>query len=397
MSDRDFYARKLGITFRDFQHTCFDLVDRSAPKSFRLCLYYKTGAGKSITSLVSIALLGYVKALVIAPPSTTGDWEALGASLGVNVQVMSHAKFRAKDTKLSKTVPVIADEFHLFGRNTSVGWKKLDRLAQGLEAPMILCSATPNYHDAERCYCVQKILDPSSVKGGFLEFLYRHCVTSENPFGRTPNVIGFRNFANAEEYLKALPNVLHVPDDVQYTVNPVNLPVLQDDLLEDYGLNLRKNRIVASDMEKRWARLFYVYLDERGRLRNEILYELEALLNDPHGKVLLFCDSSVIAEATHQALVRNGYGSELLTGNTSSREKQAILDSFRSEDEGSPNILVGTATLATGTDGLDRLTHTLIIVNDTTDDAKRRQLIGRILPRGLRSYTTKYIIKLEPS
>ena len=35
------------------------------------------------------------------------------------------------------------------------------------------------------------------------------------------------------------------------------------------------------------------------------------------------------------------------------------------------------------TDGLDKMCDWLIILDDTEDDAMRRQLIGRIMPRGL--------------
>ena len=46
------------------------------------------------------------------------------------------------------------------------------------------------------------------------------------------------------------------------------------------------------------------------------------------------------------------------------------------------DVLVGTATLATGTDGMDKVCDQLIILDDTDDDALRRQLVGRIMPRG---------------
>ena len=49
---------------------------------------------------------------------------------------------------------------------------------------------------------------------------------------------------------------------------------------------------------------------------------------------------------------------------------------------GRRRILIGTASLATGLDGLDKVCDTLIIVDDTDDNSLRRQLVGRILPRG---------------
>ena len=69
-----------------------------------------------------------------------------------------------------------------------------------------------------------------------------------------------------------------------------------------------------------------------------------------------------------------------MTGTVSPKKGKAILDRFRA---GELDLLVGTATMRTGTDGLDRVCDTLIIIDDTDDDAARQQLIGRILPRGL--------------
>ena len=50
--------------------------------------------------------------------------------------------------------------------------------------------------------------------------------------------------------------------------------------------------------------------------------------------------------------------------------------------DGEIRVLIGTASLATGTDGIDKICNEMIIVDDTDDDALRRQLVGRILPRG---------------
>lgn len=368
----------LQVSFFDYQLEAFEAIETMADP-LRLCLFYKTGAGKSITSLSAIRLLGHTEVLVVAPPSTHKDWANLGTKMGVVVEAMSHAKFRQKDTRLSRSKPVIADEFHLFGRNTGLGWKKLDGLARGLNAPMILCSATPNYNDAERCYCVQKILDPHSVKGGFIEFIYRNCTTEQNPFGMTPIVTGFKEHESATEYLADLPGVMFVRDDAQYAIVEVPMQVPEDRELQVFGLSRRRGRIVSSLMEKRWASLYYSMLMPDDSLRIQVVAEIETLLRSANGKVLLFADSSTIAEATFRSLTTRGIRSELVTGKTSKQEKDRIIHEFRA---GACDVLVGTSTLATGTDGLDKVCHTLVIVHDTDDASLRRQLIGRILPRG---------------
>ena len=89
---------------------------------------------------------------------------------------------------------MIADEFHLFGGQKGMGWKKMDSLARHLQAPLVLASATPNYNDAERCYCIQHVLDPLSCRGGYLQFIYQNCETEQNPFGMEPKVTGFLHY-----------------------------------------------------------------------------------------------------------------------------------------------------------------------------------------------------------
>ena len=126
----------------------------------RLCVYYPTGTGKTGISLIAMHLRGHEEVLVIAPPSTQEKWAEDAGKLGMKIQLMSHAKFRMKNTQLSRTTPIIVDEFHMLGGHTGQGWVKLDRLARGLKAPLIINSATPNYNDAERVYCVAHILDP---------------------------------------------------------------------------------------------------------------------------------------------------------------------------------------------------------------------------------------------
>jgi superfamily II DNA or RNA helicase len=67
-------------------------------------------------------------------------------------------------------------------------------------------------------------------------------------------------------------------------------------------------------------------------------------------------------------------------GKTSHKVKNALMDRFT---EGAFDVFVGTATMATGSDGIDKVCDLLIILDDTDDEALRRQLIGRILPRGI--------------
>lgn len=385
----DALARKQGYTWFDYQLDCFEQVTeddlRFKPGEANLsryCLYYKTGAGKSITALVMLALIGEIRAVVIAPPSTHDTWVEQGAAVNIKVTAMSHAKFRDKGTKLERDVAVIADEMHLFGKNTGKGWMKLDVLARHLQAPLIMASATPNYNDAHRVYCIQHVLNPDSVKGGFLEFLYKNCQTEQDPFSQTPKVLGFLHHPDAAAYLAALPGVFYLPDDLVYQIQDIPIAEKIPQEFESFGYNRRKRKIVASQIEDKHDRIALSLLNEDGYAENDVLDRVLDVLDDAVESVLIFCAHSTVAEGlsktlTSQRPIPVPHG--LVTGDTSTKKKQLIIDEFRS---GAIDVLIGTASLATGTDGLDKVCDTLLIVDDTEDDALRRQLIGRIMPRG---------------
>jgi superfamily II DNA or RNA helicase len=85
----------------------------------------------------------------------------------------------------------------------------------------------------------------------------------------------------------------------------------------------------------------------------------------------------------------------LITGRTPKPTKELLLQAVL---DGRVRVLVGTASLATGTDGLDRVIDTLLIVDDTSDDSLRRQLVGRVLPRGTYvAKVAKKILRLVPA
>jgi hypothetical protein len=359
----------------------------------RACLYFKTGAGKSLTAILGLKVLGWGKALVIAPPSTHHQWVTVGQVHDVELEVMSHAKFRMKDTKLSRSVPIIADEFHLFGGQKGQGWKKLDTLARHLQAPLFLLSATPNYNDAERCYCVQHILDPGSCSGGYLQFLYTHCVTEQNPFGMEPRVLGFHKYPSAVEFLAAMPGVFHLPDDLVYSIEEVDYYEDLDPCLENYGYNSRDHKMVGSIIEMRHTMRYQGLVNEHKRIKQGVMATVVEHIQQSN-PILIYSNHSSIAEALAYTLDDEGFKYAVVTGDTPKIKKQAIIGEFL---RGEHSILIGTATLATGTDGMDRVCDTLLILDDTDDDALRRQLIGRIMPRGdFVSIVDKRVVRMNP-
>ena len=345
----------------------------------RFCLYHRTGSGKTITALTMMALDDVQNVLVIAPPITHDKWVSEGEKIGLTVTPISHAKFRQKNYKVSRTEAIICDEFHLLGGHQGQGWKKFDRLAGLLQSPLILASATPNYNDAERVYCIQHALDPDSCRGGYLAFLYAHCITVQNPYSQTPLVERLRNFDTAAEYLDSLPYTHYLPDE--FVLEPEDIPISpwESEYLDTWGLDSRRNRMIASQMEERHARTRRNYIDISGELHHRIHLKLLDIIKDSKTPVLVFAASKEIAEAAYDSLFPVfPENIILLTGNSSTALKQDKIALFR---KGDVPVLIGTAAMATGTDGLDTMCDTLIILHDTDDDSLRKQIIGRITPR----------------
>lgn len=382
---------KMGVPLFDYQREFAEAVQQQQQPA-RALLFYKTGAGKSLTSLLGMLVLGFSEVVVVAPPSTHQQWELLGQQLGVTVTTMSHARFRMKDTRLSRHTPLIADEFHLFGGQKGVGWKKMDQLARHLQAPLFLLSATPNYNDAERCYCIQHVLDPLSCRGGYLQFIYANCTTEQNPFGMEPKVTGFLQHKDAAHYLSSLPGVFYIPDDLVYDIIDIgyreNLPAE----LWQYGYDARRHRMVASIIEMAHTTRLQGLVDEDGYIYRPILDDIKTHTCEP---VLIYCNHATVAAAVARSFNRDGQDFGLITGETTKSMKDMILREFK---QGKHPVLIGTASLATGTDGLDRMCHRLVILDDTDDDALRRQLIGRIMPRGdYVSVADKRVFRFVPS
>lgn len=362
----------------------------------RRCLYYKTGAGKSVTALAQMYLWEQDEVLVVTPPSTFDSWTELGEKFEIKVECMSHAKFRMPGTKVNRDRAIIADEMHMFGGHDGKGWQKLDRIARHLQAPMVLASATPNYNDAERVYCVKHILDPHGTKGGYLEFLYAHCTTEQNPYGMYPNVTGFHQFKDAEDFLASLPGVDYLPDDLVYKIETRLISSSVPFILDEFGVNQRKQRLIASSMEEKHAKVDHDLLHDDGSARVTVMDEIyRALQFSPTGSLLIFAAHSTVAHGIAKKFLDTGFPVPfaLIDGDVSTKNKNVLLEAFR---QGDYRVLIGTASLATGTDGLDKVCDTLLIVDDTEDDSLRRQLIGRIMPRGARTnLNSKRVIRLE--
>jgi superfamily II DNA or RNA helicase len=389
VSELEQYARAFGIkAFYPHQVEAFESVLEQGLN--RACLYYPTGKGKTKTALVMMALLGQRELLVIAPPSTHMDWVAEGISIGIAVRCISHAKFRQPKYNVPNAdTAIIVDEFHLLGGRGSDGWKKFDRrIAPHLRAPFIICSATPSYNDAERVYCVHHVLDPQDAAGGYAQYQLEHCLL-EVAYRGLPNVVGFKDYGSAAEFLEALPGVYYMEDTTTFHIEDTLHTVPIPDEWTEYNFDSRTGLLMHSLMTRRisWQKLHYLADDDSLRLE---VYDwlLKYIPTEP---TLIYCDKTTIAGPVAEAL-EGRFDVELLTGKTTAKRKAEIINDFRA---GRTEVLVATATLATGTDGLDKVCDRLLIVQDTQDDSLRRQLVGRILPRGDADDSDKEFYRLQ--
>ena len=340
--------------------------------SQRLLLFFPTGEGKSKTSLALVSAAGYDEAIVIAPPGVHASWEADAKALGMKLRLDSVQKFRMSETKYPAGVPWIVDEFHKMGGHGAQGFKKLNRMSRKITTPMILCSATPNYNDYERCFCADVLLDDNPIRD-YGTWIYKNCETEVNRFGYYPIITGLLNYDSPAEYLYSQPWTAYVEDRAVWRSEILDLETPDYSVFERYGLLVRENRIVASLMEKSHARVRLQLIDDDGFIRPEVLSKVLDTISDK--KWIIFCAHSRVAEALSLSL---GESAVLLTGETANKE--VVKKKFLETDV----HLIATSALAEGIDGLDKVCQSMLILDDIVgDDAKRRQLIGRILPRGL--------------
>jgi superfamily II DNA or RNA helicase len=386
---RDGLAAAFEIDWFPYQLEALDGEQNTDPIELRACLYFATGKGKTYTALAMLYQAGVKRATVVAPPKTHAKWQYDAALIGMDIRTISHAMYRMKKTKFSKQEPMVIDEFHMLGGATGEGWKKLRTQSRFMLAPLLILSATPNYNDAERVYCVEYVLDPLG-KGDYLNWLYQHCETEQSPFSKMPNVIGFRDGRPAKEHLAALPHVYYVEDPHEnFPIGEINVQIPLPDAFEKYGLDVRTGRIMASQMETAAAARKLQYIDDFGVLRYEIYSELVNLAGQSIGPTLVFCARKTIAEAAHDAAIQHGARSGLVVYDANNVRALAPLAAFK---DNLLDVLFGTATMSTGVDGLDKVCDLLILLDDTDDDSLRRQVIGRILPRGASTDIRKKLV-----
>src|SRR5690606_15500168 len=118
---------------------------------------------------------------------------------------------------------------------------------------------------------------------------------------------------------------------------------------------------------------------ESKKLWGPILAQLRETLDSRPRPWLIFSQREQVAQAAFESLQEDGeWEAHIITGKTAKKTAEATKRLFIDSKE-KKRVLIGTSTLATGADGIDRVCDQLLIIDDIVgDNAKRRQLIGRV-------------------
>jgi len=359
----------------------------------RQLLFFPTGEGKTKTALAEAASRGHKHAVIIAPLAAQGGWAADAKKLGMDVLIHTHQKFLRPDTSYKdyKESVWIVDEFHMFGGHGAKGWGKFNRMMRTFKGDLIMCSATPNYNDAERVFCLTAIGDEAPNRN-YLDWLWDNCNCHINRFSRIPDVdeeTPFKNYDSAIDFLRSRPWVSWVEDKAQWHDRELVLPSQYDDLFVRYNVDRRNKKLMNSQMEKNHRTVDYAFIGEDGKIRPEVMGEVSAELAKYPDRIkwMVFCYHKTVAQALKRTVPGNTY---LIDGDTPKKNVDPIKMEFINADGG---WLIGTTAIATGMDGVDKVCTSMLILDDINGDGSlRRQLIGRILPRGAADHRPRLVV-----
>ncbi|QPL14159.1 DNA helicase [Microbacterium phage Atraxi] len=361
----------------------------------RIFLFFPTGEGKSKTALALVATQDYDKCVVIAPLKTHDAWIRDAGVLGIQIKVYTHEKFRMKGTHTPTNVPWIIDEYHKLGGHDGEGFKKWKRLSTKITELVVGASATPNYNKPDRAWCLEVAFDQSPIYN-YGDWIFKHCRTEPNRFAYYPKVLGFLNFPDVIGYLADKPWIAYIEDTATWTPDTLELTRQDKWWYERFGYSPRHHKIVGSRMEKDHKRVELDFIDDEGYIHGTVTDRLSYLMykyRNEHTHWLIFCAHKSIAEALYRTAQERweDQGVWIITGDT--KDIVPIRKEFVEAESG---WLICTTAIAEGVDGLDKVCHALLLLDDIVgDNAKRRQIIGRILPRGSADDAERIVVTAE--
>lgn len=281
---------------------------------------------------------------------------------------------------------VIFDEAHrLKGRNTaqSEGAEKLD--AENIA--MLTGSPIPN-HPHELWHLLH-ILYPRRFRS-YWQFVDRFCVTKENFFAPTPDIVGVKN----EDYLKEILTPIMIRNkkkDVLTELPPKTYQTIElelednqrriyNEMEEDMMTFINNDVHKISNALGKLIRLQQItlspeILDNEYKKRSIKTRSLLDILEDTDSKVVVFSWFKTYIDILERELEKEGYKTAVVTGSKSTEERGQAEEDFWNDEE----VKVFLGTIASAGEGMNlQVADTLVFMDKSWTPAQNRQAEDRI-------------------
>lgn len=367
----------------------FSLFELSILKKHAL-LYHSMGKGKTMTAVQiaknAIDANHCDSLLVVAPPSTHKDWNALFEKyIDVQFKVVS-LQWLIKNKEflryINKETLVIIDEIHLASNRGKEGTKVATAIINRAFGSLLM-SGTPFRNKEERLFVVHDWLFGDAKN--YENWLNEYCNTIPDRFAYYPKFVSFKA-GEIEDYLEQIDRMPYKKifiekEDMEYKTTFEYLPILnnQYNVLEKYSVYGKERLIVANSVMRKLR--YMSYLKYCGYIEADIENDT-CTLHEPRQDILeiinrysprnpiIYAQSSKVARFYADLYPDSLY----IDGKTTKKNKDLIFSEFKRGGK----ILFATDSISTGTDGAQEATDCILVLYDTNDNTSRDQLIGRI-------------------
>jgi len=353
-------------------------------------MYFTMGKGKTLTAaqvISNVQALGIIdKVLIVAPPSTHKQWkELLERYLTIPFKIVSHQWLGKNPDFLKKNLSrclSVIDEVHQSANRGKTLTKAVGKLISASFAS-ILMSGTPFRNKEERLYVVHDWLFGNA--GSFDDWLHLHCNTKPDRFAYYPKFISFK-VGEIEDFLESVDRFEHKRifierEALDFKTTEISLPMTNHEatVLKKYSVYGNGRIQVANSVRQKLAYLNYLkycaFIDrnESGdiELHHARVDVLDVIKKYADRNPIVYSFSSKVSKL----YFKNYDGpAHQVDGKTSKKKKDETIALYKEKG----GVMFATDSISTGTDGLQEVTSTIIILDDTMDDTNREQLIGRI-------------------
>lgn len=268
----------------------------------------------------------------------------------------------------SKYDIVVVDEAHAL-KNAQT---KISKSVRMLKSDyLVLLTGTAMTNSQEDLWGLLNLLDPKNFTNKY-NFIDDFCVTSFNPFGRAPLIVGNKNVEELRNILimymfrREKENTLDLPDKIYQTIR-VNMNNKQrkiyDELETQSWTELENGDVFKADTAiSQILRLRQVALNPSIIGGEDISAKTEALLDimeDVNNQVVIFSWFKSYVNLLKEKLEDKGYSVSFMTGDTKQKDRHQAIDDFK---KGKNKIFL--ATIATAGVGLNLQNADTVIFMD---------------------------------